>query len=111
MPGRRVALGERQPRRDACRDMSGRRRTDAMVRRMEEQPPRAPVTRDDTWRWLTGFECTAFPQVGMDELALTQHDRFWGSDLLLAARAGCTTIRYGIRWHVVNPKPSGWDWT
>src|SRR3954466_13233131 len=60
---------------------------------------------------MTGFECTAFPQIGMDELALTQHDRFWGSDLLLAARAGCTTIRYGIRWHVVNPTPREWDWT
>ena len=25
------------------------------------------------WRWMTGFECSTFPQVGMDELALTQH--------------------------------------
>jgi beta-glucosidase/6-phospho-beta-glucosidase/beta-galactosidase len=72
---------------------------------------RAAVPRDPTWRWMTGFECTAFPQVGMDELELTQHDRFWGSDLLLAARAGCTAVRYGIRWHVVNPSPREWDWT
>jgi beta-glucosidase len=67
------------------------------------------VTAD--WAWMTGFECTTFPQAGMDELALTQHDRFWGSDLLLAAQAGCRVVRYGIRWHVVNPSPREWDWS
>src|SRR3982751_2931395 len=61
--------------------------------------------------WMTGFECSTFPQVGMDELALTQHDRFWGSDLVRAVDSGCTTIRYGIRWHVVNPHPHVWDWS
>ena len=34
------------------------------------------------YEWMTGFECSAFPQMGMDELELTQHDRFWASDLL-----------------------------
>jgi beta-glucosidase len=111
LPGAVVVPGERKSRRDRPRDEGARRSPDATVTPMEDQPLRAPVPRDDTWRWMTGFECTAFPQVGMDELALTQHDRFWGSDLLLAARAGCTTIRYGIRWHVVNPAPREWDWT
>jgi hypothetical protein len=63
------------------------------------------------FRWMTGFECSMFPQVGMDELALTQHDRFWGSDLLRVLEAGCRTLRYGIRWHIVNPAPQVWDWT
>jgi beta-glucosidase/6-phospho-beta-glucosidase/beta-galactosidase len=63
------------------------------------------------FRWLTGFECSTFPQIGMDELALTQHDRFWASDILRALEAGCRTIRYGIRWHVVNPAPQVWDWS
>lgn len=63
------------------------------------------------FEWLTGFECTTFPQVGMDELALTQHDRFWGSDIVRARDAGCRFIRYGIRWHVVNPRPRQWDWS
>jgi beta-glucosidase len=63
------------------------------------------------FRWLTGFECSTFPQVGMDELALTQHDRFWGSDIIRALEAGCRTVRYGIRWHVVNPAPHVWDWS
>jgi beta-glucosidase/6-phospho-beta-glucosidase/beta-galactosidase len=61
--------------------------------------------------WLTGFECSTFPDVGMDQIALTQHDRFWGGDLVRAIEAGCRTIRYGIRWNVVNPRPHDWDWT
>ena len=63
------------------------------------------------FEWMTGFECTTFPQLGMDELALTQHDRFWGSDIVRAREAGCRVIRYGIRWHVVNPRPRQWDWS
>ena len=63
------------------------------------------------FRWMTGFECSTFPQVGMDEIALTQHDRFWGSDLVRARDAGCQVVRYGIRWHVVNPRPHEWDWS
>jgi beta-glucosidase/6-phospho-beta-glucosidase/beta-galactosidase len=63
------------------------------------------------FEWMTGFECTTFPQIGMDELALTQHDRFWGGDIIRAREAGCRVIRYGIRWHVVNPRPRQWDWS
>jgi beta-glucosidase len=61
--------------------------------------------------WMTGFECSTFPQVGMDQLALTQHDRFWGSDLVRVRESGCRVLRYGIRWHVVNPEPHRWDWS
>ena len=67
--------------------------------------------RTSDFEWMTGFECSTFPQVGMDELELTQHDRFWGSDILRAKEAGCRTVRYGIRWHVVNPRPHDWDWS
>lgn len=63
------------------------------------------------FEWMTGFECSTFPQTGMDELALTQHDRFWGSDIVRARDAGCRVVRYGIRWHVVNPRPHQWDWS
>ena len=64
------------------------------------------------FRWLTGFECSTFPQQGMDQLELTQHDRFWASDLLRARdEAGVRTLRYGIRWHLVNPAPGRWDWS
>ena len=71
----------------------------------------ASVPVDGDFRWMTGFECSTFPEVGMDELALTQHDRFWGSDLVRAVEAGCRTVRYGIRWNIVNPAPQVWDWT
>lgn len=70
-----------------------------------------PVATSD-FAWLTGFECSTFPQQGMDQLELTQHDRFYASDLLLARdSAGCRTIRYGIRWHIVNPRPGVFDWS
>ena len=69
----------------------------------------APAPAD--FEWMTGFECSTFPQVGMDELELTQHDRFWGSDIVRARDAGCRVLRYGIRWHVVNPRPHQWDWS
>src|SRR4051794_20843672 len=59
---------------------------------------------------MTGFECSAFPQMGMDELELTQHDRFWASDLLRVRETGTTLIRYGIPWHLVNYKPHEFDW-
>ena len=70
--------------------------------------PSAPAA---DFEWMTGFECSTFPQVGMDELELTQHDRFWGSDIVRAHQAGCRVLRYGIRWHVVNPRPHQWDWS
>lgn len=71
-------------------------------------PARAEAT---DFRWLTGFECSTFPQQGLDQLELTQHDRFWASDLLLARDgAACQTIRYGIRWHIVNPRPGHFEW-
>lgn len=71
-----------------------------------------PVQPTTDFAWLTGFECSTFPQQGMDQLELTQHDRFWASDLLMARDgAACRTIRYGIRWHVVNPRPGVFDWS
>ena len=69
------------------------------------------AARPEDFAWMTGFECSTFPQIGMDEIALTQHDRFWGSDIVRAQQAGCRVIRYGIRWHVVNPRPRQWDWS
>lgn len=62
------------------------------------------------FRWMTGFECSAFPQVGVDELEETQHYRWWASDLVRVREAGITMIRYGIPWHRVNPRPHEYDW-
>ncbi len=65
------------------------------------------------FKWMTGFECSAFPQVGSDELEETQHYRWWASDLVRLREVGITMIRYGIPWHRVNPQPHeyDWDWT
>jgi beta-glucosidase/6-phospho-beta-glucosidase/beta-galactosidase len=59
---------------------------------------------------MTGFECSAFPQIGADELEETQHYRWWASDLARVRDTGITMIRYGIPWHRVNPKPHEYDW-
>ena len=63
------------------------------------------------FQWMTGFECSAFPQIGADELAETQHYRWWASDLVRIRDTGITMIRYGIPWHRVNPRPHEYDWT
>ena len=63
------------------------------------------------FHWMTGFECSAFPQVGADELEETQHYRWWASDLVRVREAGITMIRYGIPWHRVNPQPHVYDWS
>ncbi|HMA37020.1 MAG TPA: family 1 glycosylhydrolase [Chloroflexia bacterium] len=62
------------------------------------------------FQWMTGFECSAFPQIGADELAATQHDRWWASDLVRVRDLGMTLIRYGIPWPRVNPRPHEYDW-
>jgi beta-glucosidase len=64
----------------------------------------------DDFQWMTGFECSAFPQIGADELEETQHYRWWASDLVRVREVGITMIRYGIPWHVVNPRPHQYDW-
>ena len=98
-----MTAGEASTEREPFPDATDAGSTDAGGRR----PP--PVVRD--FEWMTGFECSTFPDIGMDQLTLTQHDRFWAGDLVRAVEAGCTTIRYGIRWNVVNPRPHEWDWT
>jgi beta-glucosidase/6-phospho-beta-glucosidase/beta-galactosidase len=60
---------------------------------------------------MTGFECSAFPQIGADELEETQHYRWWASDLARVREVGITLIRYGIPWHRVNPRPHEYDWS
>lgn len=64
----------------------------------------------EEFQWMTGFECSAFPQIGADELEETQHYRWWASDLARVREVGITLIRYGIPWHRVNPRPHEYDW-
>ena len=62
------------------------------------------------FQWMTGFESSAFPQVGVDELEDTQHYRWWASDLVRVREVGITLIRYPIPWQRVNPRPHEYDW-
>ena len=45
------------------------------------------------FKWMTGFECSALPQIGADELEETQHYRWWASDLVRVRGVGITMIR------------------
>src|SRR5688572_16728492 len=65
--------------------------------------------------WATGIEDTFIPQVrpglrALDEYRLTQHDKFWKSDLDLVADSGLRALRWGIPWYQVQPGPDRWDW-
>jgi beta-glucosidase len=62
------------------------------------------------FQWMTGFECSAFPQVGTDELEQTQHTKWFASDLVRVRDAGIKVIRYGIPWTTVNTGPHKYDW-
>ncbi len=59
------------------------------------------------FQWMTGFECSAFPQLGTDELDQTQHYRWFASDLV-RLRDAAERVR-----HVLGPiaeaaKAAGW---
>jgi hypothetical protein len=45
------------------------------------------------FKWMTGFECSAFPQIGADELEETEHYRWWASGLVRVREVGITMIR------------------
>ncbi len=69
-----------------------------------------------TFRWAVGIEDTFIghphPRTGrvLDEYALIDHYRRWRSDLDLVAGLGVRTMRYGIPWYRVEPKPGRFDW-
>src|SRR5215207_7206534 len=101
----RTRLGPREARAD--HDDRGRLGMDAGVR--PGGCGVALMSRTD-FQWMTGFESSAFPQIGTDELEETQHYRWWASDLVRVREVGITLIRYGIPWHRVNPRPHEYDW-
>ncbi len=59
---------------------------------------------------MTGFESSSFPQIGMDELELTQQYQYWASDLVRVRDLGINFIRYGVPWDRVNIRPHEYDW-
>ena len=68
------------------------------------------------FRWAVGIENTFVPQSraghrALDEYELMDHYRLWKLDLDKAADLGISTIRYGIPWYKVNPRPGVFDWS
>ena len=73
-------------------------------------------TSASDFRWAVGIENTFIPQTRaghrrLDEYELMDHYRLWREDLDLAADLGISTIRYGIPWYKVNPRPGVFDWS
>jgi beta-glucosidase len=69
-----------------------------------------------TFRWAVGIENTFVPHTRaghrrLDEYELMDHYRLWRQDIDLAADLGISTIRYGIPWYRVNPRPGQFDWS
>lgn len=68
------------------------------------------------FRWGVGIEDTFIgqphPRTGrvLDEYELIDHYRRWRADLDLVAGLGIDTMRYGIPWYRVEPRPCRFDW-
>lgn len=68
-------------------------------------------------RFVLGIEDTCVvPPPGsamgpLDEFDLTDHTARWREDLRLAAGAGATAVRYGVRWPKVHLAPGEFDWS
>lgn len=61
-----------------------------------------------------GFECsTQKRQDGkrLDLLAATGHDEHAGADFAQLAALGISTVRNGLRWHLIERSPGRWDWS
>ncbi|NYE22280.1 beta-glucosidase [Pigmentiphaga litoralis] len=61
-----------------------------------------------------GFECSThrLPEGGgLDLLESTGHARHPLADYDAAARHGLTTVRDGLRWHLIEPRPGEYDWS
>ncbi len=66
--------------------------------------------------WGVGIENTFIPHTRaghrrFDEYELMDHYGRWREDLDLAADLGIRSIRYGIPWYRVEPKPGRFDWS
>ena len=61
-----------------------------------------------------GFECSSHRRADgrrVDCLASTAHDRFHATDYAALADHGLRTARDGLRWHLIDAEPGGYDWS
>jgi hypothetical protein len=64
--------------------------------------------------FLGGFECSTHRRQDghrLDLLAATRHSRFVVEDYQALARQGISTVRDGLRWHLIEIAPGQYDWS
>lgn len=63
--------------------------------------------------WMAGFECGTqvhrFSRGRLDLAAELQHDRFCYADYQMLTHFGIHTVRDGIRWYLIEPRPGRFD--
>jgi hypothetical protein len=63
---------------------------------------------------MGGFECSSCRRRDgrrLDLLAGTAHDRWPGHDYQALQAHGMRTVRDGLRWHLMEPRPGFFDWS
>ena len=61
-----------------------------------------------------GFECSSHRRrdgVRLDLIRATAHDKHVLRDYELCAKYGFTTVRDGLRWHLIGKTPGKYDWS
>ncbi len=64
--------------------------------------------------FLGGFECSSHRRQDgrrLDLLAATKHSRLVVEDYQALARHGITSVRDGLRWHLIETAPGQYDWS
>src|SRR5215212_4828017 len=64
--------------------------------------------------FIGGFECSSHrrrDRCRLDLIAATRHDVNAAADYRALARHGITTVRDGIRWHLIEQAPGRYDWS
>lgn len=64
--------------------------------------------------FMGGFECATHQRADrkqIDVIRVTQHDRNAAEDYCLLRQASITTVRDGLRWHLIETQPSVYDWS
>ena len=78
----------------------------------ERQPAPAPAIFQSYWQG--GFECSTH-RLGngrrLDIIASSQHDRHAEADYRQLGALGLTTVRDGMRWHLIEKTPGHYDWS
>ena len=64
--------------------------------------------------FMGGFECSSHRRrdgVRLDLIGATSHDRHVRQDYASCKRLGLTTLRDGVRWHLIGKTPGKYDWS